>query len=325
MTNLFASDCPDPGGIGIAAVERDTGLTKDTLRVWERRYGFPTPLRDHSGQRIYSRQDSEKLRLIKRLLDHGYRPGKILPLATDDLLRLADTLHPPLLRREGWHPRPEIEPLLDLLRQHRVEELRRQLGQSLLRLGLASFLSCVIAPFNAAVSDAWTRGRIELFEEHLCAEAMQSILRVAIAGIPRPGSDPPTVLLATLPRETHAVDLLMAEAFFALESCRCISLGPRTPLQEIAHAAGALRADIVFVFFGDSANASLVCHSINELRTTLPVQHEVWVSGITPALERRLPELVTCLHSLSETGGALHRRRRERSSTTTHASTDGCT
>lgn len=29
--------------LSIAAVERDTGLTKDTLRVWERRYGFPTP------------------------------------------------------------------------------------------------------------------------------------------------------------------------------------------------------------------------------------------------------------------------------------------
>ena len=32
--------------LSIAAVERDTGLSKDTLRVWERRYGFPAPQRD---------------------------------------------------------------------------------------------------------------------------------------------------------------------------------------------------------------------------------------------------------------------------------------
>ena len=32
--------------LSIAAVERDTGLSKDTLRVWERRYGFPSPGRD---------------------------------------------------------------------------------------------------------------------------------------------------------------------------------------------------------------------------------------------------------------------------------------
>ena len=34
----------------IAAVERDTGLSKDTLRVWGRRYGFPTPTRDTTGE-----------------------------------------------------------------------------------------------------------------------------------------------------------------------------------------------------------------------------------------------------------------------------------
>ena len=38
---------------GIAEVERETGLGKDTLRVWERRYGFPTPSRDPQGERLY--------------------------------------------------------------------------------------------------------------------------------------------------------------------------------------------------------------------------------------------------------------------------------
>jgi len=32
---------PTPVIVSIAAVERDTGLSKATLRVWERRYGFP--------------------------------------------------------------------------------------------------------------------------------------------------------------------------------------------------------------------------------------------------------------------------------------------
>ncbi|MGZ8253883.1 MAG: MerR family transcriptional regulator, partial [Burkholderiaceae bacterium] len=61
----------------IAAVERDTGLSKDTLRVWERRYGFPQPLRDANGERVYPQDQVDKLRLIKRLMDQGHRPGKI--------------------------------------------------------------------------------------------------------------------------------------------------------------------------------------------------------------------------------------------------------
>ncbi|TXG94449.1 MAG: MerR family transcriptional regulator, partial [Rhodocyclaceae bacterium] len=62
----------------IAAVERDTGLAKDTLRVWERRYGFPTPARDANGERLYPSAQVERLRLIKRLMDQGFRPGKLV-------------------------------------------------------------------------------------------------------------------------------------------------------------------------------------------------------------------------------------------------------
>ena len=62
----------------IAAVERDTGLSKDVLRVWERRYGFPAPDRDEHGERIYPAEQVERLRLVKRLMDAGHRPGKLL-------------------------------------------------------------------------------------------------------------------------------------------------------------------------------------------------------------------------------------------------------
>ena len=54
---------------GIATVERDTGLSKDTLRVWERRYGFPNPSRDSNGERVYTSEQFEKLRVLRRLID----------------------------------------------------------------------------------------------------------------------------------------------------------------------------------------------------------------------------------------------------------------
>ena len=66
--------------LSIAAVERDTGLSKDTLRVWERRYGFPLPLRDAIGERAYALDQVERLRIVKRLLDAGHRPGRVVAL-----------------------------------------------------------------------------------------------------------------------------------------------------------------------------------------------------------------------------------------------------
>ncbi len=76
--------------MSIAAVERDTGLSKDTLRVWERRYAFPLPVRDPQGERCYPLDQIEKLRLIKRLLDVGHRPSRLVGLPMDDLQSLSE-------------------------------------------------------------------------------------------------------------------------------------------------------------------------------------------------------------------------------------------
>jgi DNA-binding transcriptional MerR regulator len=77
----------------IAQVERETGLSKDVLRVWERRYGFPTPRRSEGGDRLYEPDQVERLRLIKRLMDQGLRPGRLFSLAADQLNDLAQVQH----------------------------------------------------------------------------------------------------------------------------------------------------------------------------------------------------------------------------------------
>jgi len=64
--------------LNISAVERETGLSKDVLRIWERRYGFPEPKRDDNAERQYPPEQVAKLRAIKRLMDTGMRPGKLM-------------------------------------------------------------------------------------------------------------------------------------------------------------------------------------------------------------------------------------------------------
>src|SRR5207237_2428704 len=75
--------------LNISAVERETGLSKDVLRMWERRYAFPKPSRDDNGERQYSIADVAKLRAIKRLMDIGMRPGKIIALSHEELNAMA--------------------------------------------------------------------------------------------------------------------------------------------------------------------------------------------------------------------------------------------
>ena len=50
----------------VAAVERMTGIPASTLRSWERRYGWPRPVRAPSGQRLYSDHDLAVIRFLDR-------------------------------------------------------------------------------------------------------------------------------------------------------------------------------------------------------------------------------------------------------------------
>jgi MerR family transcriptional regulator, light-induced transcriptional regulator len=59
----------EPGGLTIGDVVERTGVAEATLRMWERRHGFPAPERLPSGHRRYSERDIE---LIKRVaVDRG--------------------------------------------------------------------------------------------------------------------------------------------------------------------------------------------------------------------------------------------------------------
>ena len=99
-----------PPLLSIAEVERDTGLGKDTLRVWERRYGFPVPARDGQGQRFYTQAEVDRLRQIATLLRAGHRPGRVVGL--DDAARLAllQPAAPPASSAVGAGGPAEAEP-----------------------------------------------------------------------------------------------------------------------------------------------------------------------------------------------------------------------
>ena len=273
----------------IAAVERETGVAKDTLRVWERRYGFPTPERDSNGERIYAPEQVDKLRLVKRLMDQGFRPGRLMHISAGEL----STLAPPTTegstqvrpRNSGTTARPvdqEMAPLchqvLELVRQHNVPTLRHTLHQAMIRQGLGRFVLDTVAPLNEAVGTAWMRGEFQVFEEHLYTEQMQALLRQAIATLP-PANAHPRVLLTTVPDEQHILGLLMAEALFVMEGVSCVSLGTQTPLYDIRLAASAQQADVVALSFSAAFPQRQLAPLLGQLRELLPAPVAIWVGG----------------------------------------------
>ncbi|HXD08278.1 MAG TPA: MerR family transcriptional regulator [Burkholderiaceae bacterium] len=277
-----------PITLSIAAVERDTGLSKDTLRVWERRYGFPNPQRDASGERAYPLEQVEKLRVIKRLMDAGHRPGRIVATSIEDLQRLSDSSAALAPRASLTSVAPELGSYLALVRSHDLDAVHRQLAGTLMRLGLGRFITEVVSPLNRLIGDAWMHGQLEVFEEHLYTEAMQVVLRNAISALPAEASPGvPRVLLTTFPHESHGLGLLMAQGMLMLEGCRCVSLGVQTPLWDIVLAATGMRCDVVALSFSSAPVPGQVVEALAELRSKLPASTSLWAGGTAPVLHRR--------------------------------------
>jgi DNA-binding transcriptional MerR regulator len=74
---------------GVAA--RLAGLSVETLRVWERRYGVSDTERSPHGQRLYSAEQVSRLRLLKHLVDQGHPIGLIAVLSVEQLRELSGT------------------------------------------------------------------------------------------------------------------------------------------------------------------------------------------------------------------------------------------
>ena len=72
---------------GVAA--RLAGLSVETLRVWERRYGVSETQRSERGQRLYTAGQVRRLGLLKQLVDNGHPIGTLAALPLERLEELA--------------------------------------------------------------------------------------------------------------------------------------------------------------------------------------------------------------------------------------------
>jgi methanogenic corrinoid protein MtbC1 len=284
--------------LSISAVERETGLSKDVLRKWETRYGFPAPLRDSQGERAYPPEQVQRLRLIKRLMDAGMRPSRLVSESNETLHSL--TRNSPAittLTSEGTVERVT----LDMLRKQDPDGLRQTLDRELLRHGVEHFVLDTLAPLNRAVGEAWARGELSIHEEHIYTEAIQWLLRDVIARL-HDVRGSPRVLLTTLPEEQHSLGILMLAALLSMHGAYCMSLGTQTPVQNIVEAAQAHNMDIVALSFSNAYPQRRILPALSELRENLNARSEIWAGGVGCA---RLHTPTDCALLMSELEAAL--------------------
>ena len=133
---------------------------------------------------MYPREQVDKLRAVRRLMDQGFRPGKIIHLSAEELSRLFEARRP---REAAPAVCARLESLLKGQEGHAIrDELQCQLHSQ----GLRSFVCDFLPPANQLVGELWARGQIEIHEEHLYTEQVTRILRETLAVLTIPRATP---------------------------------------------------------------------------------------------------------------------------------------
>lgn len=292
--------------IPIAAAEQETGLSKDVLRAWERRYGFPAPLRDADGDRLYPLAQIRRLRLLRQLTDLGERPGKLVALADAQLAERIAKHASHAAKDSATKPSAAIADCMVLVAQSAAAKLEMRLNAEIIRLGLERFAKNIAAPLCVETGLAWERGDIGVHHEHLFSQILARSLRQAIERV-GPGTrnaDPP-ILLTTAPGEIHELGLLMVEAVLCANGLARLNFGPQMPVDEVVSAAQAHGCRVVALSFSSWFDPKRASTIIADLRQRLPAPCRLWVGGSNPALRLKLPTGIDVFTSLDQIVPAL--------------------
>lgn len=278
----------------IKTASRMTGITPDTIRVWERRYGAVEPGREENGRRFYTDEDIRRLRLMKRATEMG------APIR--EVARLSQT------QLEGWvtgaaaiesdSERPGFEPgglmstlapepgvevelinrIIAALERFDSDEIDRLLNSAVIAMPPEALIRNALFPLLRAVGDRWFESRLTVAQEHLLSARLRSLSGALMQAYPRRASAG-KICFATLPGERHEFGVLLCCWLAILRGWRCDYLGPDLPSSEIAEAAvaGAARIVALSAVVRDSSNETE--KHLRRLRMALPVGVEIWIGG----------------------------------------------
>lgn len=281
---------PAAAHLSIGDLAEASGIAPDTLRVWERRYGKPEPVRLPSGHRRYRADDVPWLRRVAEALARGHRPGSVLALGARQL--------DALLGEEAGDPGlPAVEALLRSVKGFRGGALQRELARDARTMGPRRFLRERVAPLLELAGREWADGRIQVRHEHWLSEILEDVLRGLRRGAALPEGARDAVL-ATLPGETHGLGLQMAAITCVLNGVRPHVIGVDTPLDDIVAAAREFGADAVLVSVSLATGGVATDRVLADLRKRLPPRVALVAGGGGIRGPRRGPRGVVLVHGL---------------------------
>jgi methanogenic corrinoid protein MtbC1 len=282
-------------------IELITGFGIEQLRKWRQRFGFPPAQYDVRGRAIYSRDTVDRLMVIKRLLEAGFRPGHVVAKTVLENLKIAADLN---LFKPNVERSDSTNALISLLSQLDIEAFKALLRKQRAKRSMLNFVQDTIAPLMIGIGDAWAGGEIDVYHEHLCSSMIERyLIAETLKSIPKTSF--PVFLFAMPPGERHQLGLLMVEAVMAEAGAYIINVGTDIPLNSLKLAATECKVDVVALTFSFSYPPRDVVPTLAHLRRLLPQSMLIWAGGAGLSQVKRAPKGVRIISHFDEAITAL--------------------
>jgi len=261
---LYSAAVQNDAALRIGELSKRSGVSPELLRAWERRYGLLRPTRSAGGLRLYSLDDLERVREMRRHLASGLAAAEAAALVSR-----------PAQVAEAGHgmadaARAELTDALDSFDEPRAQAA---LDELLSAATVDTLLTEVVLPYLRELGDRWERGEASVAHEHFAS----SVLRGRMLGLARGWGRGlgPLALLACLPGEQHELGLIAFGLALRARGWRVAYLGSDTPVETLTVAADSLRPAAVVVTAVTAARVRTVEAELRDLAA----RHRLAIGG----------------------------------------------
>ncbi len=267
--------------VTIQQLSQELGIGADTLRVWERRFGFPRPERDARGHRLYPSEQVEHLRIIKKLQNLGHRPKQIFAMTATERQHFLHQQQKPV----------EQNDLDYLTKKLPVGKIDKELRHRLVQKGLRQFVLQVAVPLIDIMDRRWVDGSLSIAREHLLSDTLAELLKEQLYPQRQPRG---RIVFLTLSGERHKLGLLLSAALFHCEGLDCIIIGEELPLVEVEQMTELHGADAVAISFSVHSSTRQAKQDLARLRKNLPERIKLIAGGYALRNGMYLPGILVC-------------------------------
>lgn len=235
----------------ISTVAEMTGIARNTLIAWERRYGFVRPGRRDNGYRSYNEEDVSRILRVKNAVSAGLKVSEAVQLlrASDErMLKSGSPLPPPLSAfvASSENFAKVRDDLVAALTSYDRESADRIL-ELLVAVPFVTRLEEVYFPVLRIVGRMWENGEVTIAQEHYASGLIRANLAAMLISVgPRP-LHAPHAACTTFPNEQHEIVALALAVQLSLAGQKVSYLGANMPADDLGNYCKKQAPDLLCV------------------------------------------------------------------------------